>query len=80
MIDFLESIIKSFDLTIINSRMNELNESDKKIIDSLDKLNEFLKSYKEMNPIEQQNFSNLVGQISYNVGSLTILLNKMNQR
>ena len=76
MINFLDSEIKSFDATIIKSKANKLSESDKKVLDTLEKFNDFLKSYSKMSINEQKYLSNLIGQITYKVGSLTILVNK----
>lgn len=73
--DFLENEVRSFDATVLRSKANNLNDSEKKIIDTLDKFSDFLKSYKEMSPEEQTQFSNLIGQITYGVGVLTILVN-----
>ena len=70
-----ESTIKSFDATIINSEINNLNDSEKKVINSLKDFNDFLKSYKDLNLQEKQQLSNLVGTISYKVGNLTVLVN-----
>lgn len=63
--NFIESTIKSFDAIIINSEINNLNDSEKKVI----------KSYKDLNLQEKHQLSNLVGTISYKVGNLTVLVN-----
>lgn len=66
---FNESLIKSLKATVINSQKNNLSESDKKVLDALDKMGEFLKSYNKLNDLEKRYLSQIV------IAAMTIIIN-----
>lgn len=70
-----ESLIKSLKATVINSQNANLTDSEKKVIDALDKLGDFLKSYNDLDMNEKQYLSQIVGKISFDVTAMTIIIN-----
>ncbi len=75
MIDYNQSLINSFKATVINSKNNQLSESDKKVLDSLEKLGDFLSKYNELNDSERMYLSQVIGKITFDVTSMTIVIN-----
>ena len=80
MIDYNQSLINSFKATVINSKKNELTEGDKKVLDSLDKLGDFLSKYNELNDKEKMYLSHVIGKITFDVTSLNIIFNSFYSR
>lgn len=80
MIDYNQSLINSFKATVINSKKNELTEGDKKVLDSLDKLGDFLSKYNELNDKEKMYLSQVIGKITFDVTSLNIIFNSFYSR
>lgn len=80
MIDYDKSLINSFKATVINSKKNELTEGDKKVLDSLEKLGNFLSKYNELNDSERMYLSQVIGKITFDVTSLNIIFNSFYSR
>lgn len=80
MIDYNQSLINSFKATVINSKKNELTEGDKKVLDSLDKLGDFLSKYNELNDSERMYLSQVIGKITFDVTSMTIVINGLSSK
>lgn len=75
MIDYDKSLINSFKATVINSKKNQLTDSDEKVLDALDKLGDFLSKYNELNDSERMYLSQVIGKITFDVTSLNIIFN-----
>lgn len=75
MIDYDKSLIISFKATVINSKKNQLTDSDEKVLDALDKLGDFLSKYNELNDSERMYLSQVIGKITFDVTSMTIVIN-----
>ena len=80
MIDYDKSLINSFKATVINSKKNELTEGDKKVLDSLEKLGDFLSKYNELNDSERMYLSQVIGKITFDVTSMTIVINGLSSK
>lgn len=80
MIDYDKSLINSFKATVINSKKNQLTDSDEKVLDALDKLGDFLSKYNELNDSERMYLSQVVGKITFDVSKMTIIINGLNSK
>ena len=78
MIDYDKSLINSFKATVINSKKNQLTDSDEKVLDALDKLGDFLSKYNELNDNERMYLSQVIGKITFDVSKMTIIINGLN--
>ena len=78
MIDYDKSLINSFKATVINSKKNQLTDSDEKVLDALDKLGDFLSKYNELNDNEKMYLSQIIGKITFDVSNMTIIINGLN--
>ena len=80
MIDYDKSLINSFKATVINSKKNQLTDSDEKVLDALDKLGDFLSKYSELNDTEKMYLSQVIGKITFDVSKMTIIINGLNSK
>ena len=78
MIDIEQTLINSLKSTVVRSRMNDLNDSEKKVIDSIEKLGDFLESYNDLNQEEKILLGNTIGSISTTIASISIIINSSN--
>lgn len=70
-----KSIIKSIKSTIVNSKKNQLSESENKIIDTMEALSDFLSKYSDLNQDEKKILNQVLNNITINVVGMTIIIN-----
>ena len=79
MINYDRALVDIIKSEVLNARMHKLSESDKRIIDTLEKLGDYISKYNEMTPQERDKYNYIISRIALSTINVTYLSNGLSR-